>query len=137
AIISTRAYRCDALYTVTLWAKPAKPPYTMKDLQKALNEPKFVLYLGRKSCPPALPLKAQIIEALSIKKAFSRSEFPPVDGLVPSNQVEVFWEEPVESGFEAQQVFRRRDALLSRKRWQFLERDERHAVIDRAAAGVA
>ena len=49
-ILSSRDYRCDAVYTICLWAY-ASPPYPIATIKSHLDNPAFVLYLGRKSCP--------------------------------------------------------------------------------------
>lgn len=54
-ILSSREYRCDALALVAV--KPlAVAPYTLAKLAEYLREPRFHLYLGRKSCPLAASL---------------------------------------------------------------------------------
>jgi len=54
-ILSSREYRCDALSLVAV--KPLdQAPYTLAMLAEHLREPRFHLYLGRKSCPLAAPL---------------------------------------------------------------------------------
>lgn len=54
-ILSSREYRCDALTLVAV--KPLESaPYVLSDLADHLREPKYHLYLGRKSCPLAAPL---------------------------------------------------------------------------------
>lgn len=54
-ILSSREYRCDSLALVA--AKPLETaPYTLAELRDYLREPRFHLYLGRKSCPLAAPL---------------------------------------------------------------------------------
>jgi CRISPR system Cascade subunit CasD len=92
-----------------------------------LQRPRFVLYLGRKCCPPALPLAPQIIEAADLRKAFDKAEFADAHLLarLPRIGERIFvWEDGIDSGMEAMHVTPRRDEPTSRKRWQFGERDE-------------
>ena len=55
-ILSSREYRCDALSLVAVRALDDSP-FSLHELRDALLIPKFHLYLGRKSCPMAAPLK--------------------------------------------------------------------------------
>ncbi len=126
-ILSQRDYRMDALYRVALWCRSDVAPHSMESLRDALRTPVFSLYLGRKSCPPSLPLQAQTVEADSLFAAFEKSRFSD-DALLqtlPNCKERLFvWEEHDTPGLEAMQVVKRRDQVLSRKRWQFSERDE-------------
>ena len=40
------------------------PPYPLIDLKQHLENPVFNLYLGRKSCPLALPLQPQVVQLI-------------------------------------------------------------------------
>jgi CRISPR system Cascade subunit CasD len=137
-ILSTRDYRQDALYTIALWPLSGKAPYGLEDLQSALLRPRFALYLGRKSCPPALPLNPRVVEAGSLKVALdqlpARDEF--LKPLTVSSKVTYYWEglDRVAAGFSDDGVAMtevRRDQPLSRTRWQFTDREEYHFVQDR------
>jgi len=124
-ILSTREYRCDAYYRVAISAKE-NCPYTLEELCEALKKPKFHLYFGRKSCPPARPLDATIVSAKTVKSAFEIKlfeEFPFMD-----DSLSIYWEDGIDSGFEASKTFTRRDIPTSRRQWQFDERDEHHAI---------
>lgn len=59
-ILSSREYRCDALSVVAARALE-DAPHTLQALCDALVRPKFHLYLGRKSCALAAPLKPCIL----------------------------------------------------------------------------
>ena len=61
-ILSTRDYRQDAASVVAVQVRDGAP-YALSDVAQALVKPRFTLYLGRKACPPALPLNPQIIAA--------------------------------------------------------------------------
>lgn len=61
-ILSSREYRCDALALVAVRALDGAP-FSLHDLRGALLRPMFHLYLGRKSCPLAVPLKPLIRSA--------------------------------------------------------------------------
>lgn len=132
-ILSQRDYRMDASYSVAVWAKNDSPPWALSDVQSALQRPHFSLYLGRKSCPPSLPLQARVIKADTLKTAFN--DFPQEDeflgGLPGDVSGSYYWEvlTPDEAGFSGDGVhitYNRRDHALSRKRWQFAMREENY-----------
>lgn len=67
------------------------------------------------------------MEADSLFAAFEQSRFSGDAFLktLPNSKERLFvWEEHDTPGLEAMQVVKRRDQVLSRKRWQFSERDE-------------
>jgi CRISPR system Cascade subunit CasD len=131
-ILSTRDYREDAVYAVVLWTISTNCSYSLANLVEALRKPMFTLYLGRKSCPPALPLQPQIVSAPSLKDALEAGVFKDAEflgdlfltGLSP-----VYWEEDGLSGYTAQHVITRRDDPISRQRWQFAERREHYTAL--------
>ena len=130
-ILSRRDYRCDAFYTVAAWQEGENPEFELARLKAALERPVFPLYLGRKSCPPALPLSPRLLEAESLPAALGRAELPsldaaPFDRLKRLGPVQgLFWEgDPGLGGLEAEQAFTRRDDPGSRLRWLFKNRRE-------------
>lgn len=127
-ILSSRDYRCDALYTVAITSRETSP-YSAQALAEKLRKPGFVLYLGRKSCPPALPLYPKVVAASTFKEALKKADFPTDDCLdgATSSPVGVYWEDGIESGYDSEHVITRRDMPISRKRWQFNERHENYA----------
>jgi CRISPR system Cascade subunit CasD len=130
-ILSSRDYYCDALYTVGLWAVTSNPPCPLSEIAAALSKPTFTLYLGRKSCPMALPLEPRMVEAASLREAFQQCRFS--DGtflkyLELSNSVHVYWEGGEDAGYQAVHLIQRRDLPISRRRWQFTTRTEHYAV---------
>ena len=131
-ILSQRDYRMDALYYVALWCRSDSPPYSLERLRDALCKPVFCLYLGRKSCPPSLPLQPQVRDEESLFDAFDRVRFSGewlLDTLPQENERLFVWEEHDSPGLQAMHVARRRDQVLSRKRWQFSDRDEYHCSL--------
>jgi CRISPR system Cascade subunit CasD len=130
-ILSDRDYRVDAHYMIAMWQSSERAAFSLEELQEALQHPRFNLYLGRKSCPLALPLCPQIVEAESLSQAFSQAHFPPLSmkDLPKSGLAEFMWEEHPEPGLEASMVYTRRDKVLSRKRWQFEDRREYYAAV--------
>ncbi len=76
-LISNREYVHDALAIVALELS-ADSVYRLTQLQQALLQPVYQLWLGRKSCPLAAPLQPQIVQADSLHQAFARASFMPL-----------------------------------------------------------
>jgi len=136
-ILSQREYYADALYTVALWARTSAP-VTLSDLRDALRRPRFVLYLGRKSCPPSLPLAPEVIAAehlLAALTTYRPPALPDVDLVRTLNRrrhpVLLAWEDAVvpEEVVKSLHVERRRDQPGDRQRWHFAEREEQVAIL--------
>jgi CRISPR system Cascade subunit CasD len=138
-LISTRDYYCDALYTVCLWARTDDGPYSLAQMAQALRRPRFVPYLGRKSCPLALPVQPRIVPANDLHEAFTAAALQPdeavlLQALPPADAVSFYWEQDARAGFEAAHTVVRRDVPLSRRRWQFTERLEHYARLANSGA---
>ena len=131
-ILSSRDYYCDSCYTVVVWARNAENPYSLEVLVKKLKEPEFVLYLGRKSCPPSLPFEAKVVSGDNLEEVIKKAEFKCQEFLsllkTPS-QVRLYWEGD-ESGMEPLHTISRKDSVLSRKRWQFADRKEHYMMME-------
>ena len=69
--ITMRDYRTSVFYGIAVRGEG------LDALKSALAAPYFTLYLGRKSCPLAAPVDAQIIEAQSAEIALSHIQAPP------------------------------------------------------------
>ncbi|WP_034457472.1 type I-E CRISPR-associated protein Cas5/CasD [Buttiauxella noackiae] len=125
-MLTSREYRCDAFYHVAVQETP-DAPYTLDELACALMAPVFPLYLGRKSCPPALPLNPQIIDGTLgevFHKAYADSNYGfNCEELAAIRSAQLFcvWEGEQQgvSEFATQQ---RGDQPVSRNRWQFTTR---------------
>jgi CRISPR system Cascade subunit CasD len=142
-ILSRRDYRQDAFAAIALWAREGAP-HTLAELRDALLAPVFTLYLGRKSCPLALPLMPVVASAESIETALADFSFTAaakqiwgndqqtaerVIGKMVEDTPMLFWDADAETGIalEQQTHFTRRDQPASRHRWQFAVREERQA----------
>ncbi|KMQ49496.1 CRISPR-associated protein Cas5/CasD [Chitinispirillum alkaliphilum] len=140
-VLSSREYRCDSLSVIAVWLNGST--YSAEQLKQALQEPVFAPYFGRKSCPPAVPLNPEVLDADSIRDAFSRYKvvlpLPIADNAserareyfdgyqlraLQERNTTYFWEKCDHSGFEETHKTPRYDLPLSRKRWQFTCRDE-------------
>lgn len=137
---SRRDYRCDALVEVAVTSELASPRYSLEALCAALERPAFTLYLGRKACPPALPLAPRILDAATLREAFEsyQSKGAPGEetlgitralGSTTPGAAGLFWEtaSDIEPGARPEQKFERRDDPLSRKRRTFRARWESYA----------
>lgn len=137
AILSTRDYRADGRWIAAVTAT-AEAPYPLEELEAALRRPRFVLYLGRKSCPPALPLEPQVVEAPTLIEALGRASFHTPDRLRGSRRPvapasarrwAVRWEPGVPVGLEPVSTAERWDDPVSRRRWLFRPRREHEAPL--------
>jgi CRISPR system Cascade subunit CasD len=137
-ILSQRDYYADALYTVALWQRD-EPPVPLASICDALRKPCFTLYLGRKSCPPALPLSPEIVTIpernLVVALAAYRPPEPPGLGYPLAHELNrrhdraiLAWEDdvvPEDSGVTRLLTEpARRDLPGDRLRWHFTVREE-------------
>lgn len=146
-ILSTRDYRQNAASLVALQiCEGIEPPYSLAQLVQALTRPCYVLYLGRKACPPGAPLWAQVITADSASIAFGRyaelhqaarsraasdARHPPLEALAPVHRIA--FDDSIDAGVPPDLTQRRKDHLIHRRRWQFSDRDEHVALVRREA----
>jgi CRISPR system Cascade subunit CasD len=144
-ILSTRDYRQDSECLVAVQAS-GRSPYPLEALADALRKPRFVLYLGRKACPPAAPLHPRVIAAATADAAFdvylaelaagidkhrSRSGAPLLDA--PGEVVRIAWGYGIELGLAPNLTTTRKDLPIRRKGWQFGDRTEHVALIRKEA----
>ncbi|TBW06409.1 type I-E CRISPR-associated protein Cas5/CasD [Azotobacter chroococcum subsp. isscasi] len=139
-LLSTREYRCDSLALVAVEALP-EAPYSLEQLAEALQRPHFPLYLGRKSCPLALPLAPRRASAATLREVLDETPQGSLLALLerqpeqrwPSpadrrafrlGQARYYWEDGMNAGMEASFDSWRHDQPLSRRRWQFAPRRE-------------
>lgn len=131
-ILTSREYRCDSMCIVALRSR-ANAPYTLDTIKDRLLNPAYVLYLGRKSCPIAAPMKPQLIESGGLKKALDNAVFPPLvtsysgeditGSFIALHSPRYYWEN--EAGdMVPQQTSERYDEPLNKTRWQFTPRME-------------
>lgn len=140
-ILSTRDYRQDGASLIAVQPR-GNAPYTLEDLADKLRHPRFTLYLGRKSCPPAAPLYPLVIEANSALAAFDeyRARFEsqreankdrrgraPLEP--PGKVIRLVWGDGIEAGVSADLSAPRKDRLIRRQGWQFGDRTEHSALL--------
>ena len=139
-LLSAREYRCDSISVVAVEALTGAQ-WSLVDLKEALRHPHFPLYLGRKSCPPALPLMPQLLSSETLQIALENATQPSLLALLNQNPEQAwpsvadsrilrpsaaryYWEDGMDSGMTADMQIMRHDQPLSRKRWQFAPRRE-------------
>ena len=124
-ILSTRDYRQNAAWAVAVQAL-AGAPFSLAALAQALREPRFVLYLGRKCCPPAAPLAPAVAEAASAHAALA-AYLATADP--PAVLLSMAWADGVEAGLQPHLSATRKDRLIRRRGWQFGDRTEHLALL--------
>jgi CRISPR system Cascade subunit CasD len=127
-VLSRRDYRTDAWHLAALWAR-ADAQWSLQALHQALMTPRFLPYLGRKSCPLGLPLAPRIgvapdpIAALTERNADAGEAVlraALVGAATGPALVAMDLDEAQHCAPERiQHVEQRRDVSLSRARWQF------------------
>lgn len=148
-ILSERDYRTDFFGLACLSCRLEQPPYSLERLAQALCSPRFSLYLGRKSCPLGLPLAPLVVSAgRSLEEAFRkyRQAVSPVSAFseVPETRrwsfahglrarqkgssVVMLWDVHANVADAAERIVTRRDLCMSRRTWQFANRQEAQAL---------
>ena len=130
-VLSSREWRSDACFTVCLWPK-AEDAVALDELADALRRPRFTLYLGRKSAPLGLPLDPAVIEADTFLGAFDkrlpnaeeREVLKHLRGRDAAPTTTIAFDHDAPGAGADARVERRRDAIVSRARWQFTDRLE-------------
>ena len=148
-ILSSRDYRQNAAALVAVQTTSATAyaldAYALDALAAALMKPRFVLYLGRKSCPLAAPLYARVFAAESIRAAFdsyqdSVSALCQQHGLMPAGErvvkvKKIVWGDDFDAdelaaiGVARDLSVNRKDQVISRLGWQFADRREHIALL--------
>ena len=131
-VISYRAYRQESAAVVALWLLSDDGDFDLQAIASAMQRPCFNLYLGRKSCPLALPLSPEVSAASDLRAALdSHHDSLKTEECLPvelrklfKTQASYYWDTTDEPGMQASFQQRRYDQPLSRVRWQFAERQE-------------
>jgi CRISPR system Cascade subunit CasD len=123
-IVSTRDHRQGAHHLALVYAQPGAR-WPLPAVAQALREPRFTLYLGRKSCPPGAPLWPQCLEAETPWAALQayHQQLAVLAPPLPRMQ-SVAFDVGLEFGLPPQLTRRRKDRLIRREGWQFGDRDE-------------
>lgn len=143
-ILSSRDYRQDAAALVAVQLV-SNAPYSLSQLAEALKKPKFVMYLGRKSCPVAVPLYPCVFNADTINTAFSEYQQKlsalwqqqlPKQPVPPSPAIKkISWgddfgvDDLLATGVQRDLSIVRKDQVITRQGWQFADRSEHIALL--------
>lgn len=125
-VLTRRDYRLGAWHLAGLTAREGAR-WSLAELAAAMGRPVFTPYLGRKSCPLGLPLAPVILEAADVVAALERRH---MDGPEARFAKRLALEEAalrfaMDADLVAEDHPRRRrtewrrDAPISRQRWQF------------------
>lgn len=139
-ILSRREYCCDGLWVIAIsLSEKASESITLKIIEDALKKPKFMLYMGRKSCPLANPLQPQIIQSATLREALDtpfidltakQQDYARKDDmkrLFTNGSVSYFWElNKLALGVDVDQIITTYpwDEPINRSRWQFKQRKQ-------------
>ena len=137
-ILSNREYRVGASYNIAV--KIANElPYTVENLKTALLQPKYHLYLGRKSCPLTKPMQPEIITADCFFDVLEQYQRLQKQSCKINKASRYYWEGAI-SDFKTEaeiinqtQELTRHDMPISHNRWQFAPRKE-YLWLDKSVA---
>lgn len=135
--LSWREYHCDALHVIALRPQADARP-EIHAVCRALTRPRGILYLGRRSCPPALPLDPKVVAAGGFREALdtvTNDRIVAAIGLAQYSRWRLFnaasvqyaWEGDA-GDLEAQESVVRRDNPGSRTQHLFQTRREHVAT---------
>jgi len=131
-VLSRRDYRTDAWHLAALWTE-VEARWPLSEIGEAMRRPHFTLSLGRKSCPLGLPLAPSLVvaddpvAALAMRAADGPEQAfqSSLLGMVPrSGMIVAMDDNPWSHHLPRLRIEHRRDAPLSRRRWQFALREE-------------
>jgi CRISPR system Cascade subunit CasD len=151
-ILSNRDYRQDADSLVAVQVN-AQASFSLLQIADAIKQPKFILYLGRKSCPVAAPLFPTIMNVETVYAAFqnyqrlvaerweqhlTKFDKPPaVATLKKIAWGDEFGLDDLKSiGHQRDLSIRRKDKVITRRGWQFADRAEYIALLPEVETNV-
>ncbi len=82
-VVSRREYLCNAKYTVLIQSS-SNTDYSLELIEKAIRQPVYTPFLGRRSCPLSRPLFDSMLFAIDLKQAFALCE--PAGGMIYSEE---------------------------------------------------
>ena len=129
-VLSSREWRTDTCFTVALWPRRDNA-VDIDAIAYALRHPRYALYLGRKSAPLGLPLNPSIVETDTFMGAFAGRRPNDTEEAIlkyiragVAARSEIGFDSDAPNAPAEARTERRRDAVLSRQRWQFADRLE-------------
>ena len=130
-VISRREWLQDAFWTVGLWRREGELVIALGPIAKALEEPHWPVYAGRKAAVPALPLRPEVLEGAGWREALRRRRPNAMEKVVlhtlGAHEGRTLWAVDADAkGVEPDhRVERRRDRTVHHGRRQHGERSER------------
>lgn len=135
-IITERDYVCNCAFGVAIWGGDR-----MAEVLQALRTPKFVPYLGRKSCPLAAPMAPIVVEAPDPLSALGMIELPAwltrPDAFARADETVVDPRRPVTvasdpcPGMPASRIETRWDKPVDRAAWHFGQREVQIVALEK------
>ena len=135
-ILSNREYWMDVYYRIAITTNSDIEGFSLKNIQSALENPNFHLYLGRKSCPICLPLCPTILSANNLIDLFEKVVTAiPLPSFVSQKMYSksqtylnsdgsIFCDSGLINGDEPHKSSIKRDVPADRNLWTFCERKE-------------
>jgi CRISPR system Cascade subunit CasD len=137
-LVSLRDYRAEARVVVALWLRDAgkdAPLRPLSAIADALRRPHYALYFGRKGCPLGRPPAPEVVDAATLGEALVAYDTLEARrcGRNPGRRGGTLYADPearqwLGAEWREERIVRRRDEIVSRRRWQFGLRDELVAV---------
>ncbi|CCG42474.1 type I-E CRISPR-associated protein Cas5/CasD [Magnetospirillum molischianum] len=123
--LTDRYYFVGQVATIGLWQREEGGP-SLAAIAQALLHPRFVPYLGRKSCPTVAPFAPDIVVGDSLEAAFAAYAPPPLpEGFaVPAGRTRLYADAGAPLAGLPDEVRERRDDAPSRRHWTFAPRTE-------------
>lgn len=115
--ITVREYRTDVVFRVALWCS-GRVLWPLEAIAAALRRPRYVLYIGRKSCPLASPMDPTITDAADPLRALAT--VPPPAWLPRASPGPVVSDPFV--GGNPNHVEEHPSEPVDRRRWHFADR---------------
>ncbi len=156
-ILSERWYWINMTATVALWPSGPGSALPLVEIEAALREPIFVLYLGRKSCPLSHPLFPKLIGEGELRAAFQNYDLATAPKQTEAKETisarklilrqaiscavqmgagpEIWADLDATRESERKEIYSRRDAIRDRRSWTFSDREE--ARIDAGGSDVS
>jgi len=146
-ILSRRDFYTDAMHTIAVWAHGKQSlPVSLAKMAKALAEPRFAPFAGRKAHPLLLPLAARIVAAADVVAAFAAFDLGEPEamrafrlGIVRDKDrpaaPPIFVDADAVPQSQVERLEQRRDVPESRAKWRFSTRAEALLKPVKASAG--
>jgi CRISPR system Cascade subunit CasD len=122
-ILSYRDYLTDFFSIVAIWER-SPGAFSLDQIRESLRSPRFVPYLGRKSCPLIAPMLPELVEGASLKSALDGRDLSVFSDLAEGGGWIYHFEDLENSGIDNPHSRTIHDALTNRERWQFAPRSE-------------